>query len=140
MNGKMIYRVVCCVFRECRRWLYITWRLYLFFGVACLIASALWAWIADKADYFSRAGSLVCLAGGVMTFRHYLRDADNPSLRDTGRANQPAFRTMKPMEAHMQAPQEDRAAMGWGIFYIVAGTLIWGYGDLLLKAFGLCHQ
>ena len=80
------------------------------------------------------------LAGGFMTFRHYLRGADNDYLRDTGLANQRAFRMINPMEAHMQAPHEDASAMCWGIFYILAGTLIWGYGDLWLIALGVCHK
>ncbi len=80
------------------------------------------------------------LVGGFMTFRHYLRGADNPFLRDTGFANQSAFGIANPMEAKMKARREDSAATGWGIGYLIVGTIIWGYGDLLLKVFRVCDR
>jgi len=125
---------------SCRRWLYTSWRFHVFIGAACVVASLFWAWHANKAEYFNRSGSIMVLVGGFMTFRHYLRGADNPFLRDTGFANQSAFGIANPMEAKMKARREDSAATGWGIGYLIVGTIIWGYGDLLLKVFRVCDR
>ena len=75
-----------------------------------------------------------------MTFRLYLRGGLNSYLRDTGLADQPAFGRLPPTEAKMKAPEEDLKAMRWGIVYIVIGTLVWGYGDLLIKAMAICQN
>lgn len=80
----------------------------------------------------------MCLTGGFMSFRRYLRGAENEFLRDTSIADQPAFRTLHPIPARMDARANDFTAMGWGISYIVIGTGIWGYGDLLLKWMHIC--
>ena len=77
------------------------------------------------------------LIGGLMTFRRYLRGADDPYLRETGAANQPPFRQMDPINAFMQAPKNDSSAMRLGILFVITGTLVWGYGDLLLLAGGV---
>ena len=75
-----------------------------------------------------------------MTFRRYLRGAENDFRRDTGIADQPAFGAVNPMTAKMDARKHDFTAMGWGIGYIIIGTGIWGYGDLLLRWFHICTK
>ena len=80
------------------------------------------------------------LVGGLMTFRHHLRGADNPYLRDTWEADQPGFGSINRFEAHVEAPKRDATALNLGILFIVAGTIIWGYGDLWLTSLKLCDR
>ena len=116
-----------------KRWLFIEWRFHLFVGLVVPLASVIYASVINCAEMFSRSGSIMCLAGGFLSFRRYLRGAENPFLRDTGIADQPAFRYVDPTKAKMEAPATDSTALGWGICFIVVGTAIWGYGDLVIK-------
>ena len=125
---------------HCKRWLLTEWRFHRAVGLLVPAASLIYAWRADRAEMFARAGSIMCLAGGFLSFRRYLRGAENEYLRDTGIADQPAFRMTNPMTAKMEARATDFTAMGWGISYIVVGTGIWGYGDLLLKCLHICNN
>jgi hypothetical protein len=74
-----------------------------------------------------------------MTFREYLRGTRDLYWRDSGFADQPAFkRIANPIDANMKARQADAKALRTGIWYMVGGTIIWAYGDLLLSAIGFC--
>jgi len=80
---------------------------------------------------FARSGSILTLLGGFMTFRSYLRGRDDDYSRDTGRADQLPFRAWDPFTSRAEAERWDVDARKWGLLFIVFGTLIWGYGDLL---------
>ena len=118
--------------RRCLRWLLIEWRLHAAVGAATAIISCCIAIQGNGFDYFSRSGSIVTLCGLLMTFREYLRGTRDRYWRETGLADQPAFRWLDQMEARMNAQTADGKALRVGIWYTVIGTTIWGYGDLLL--------
>ena len=67
-----------------------------------------------------------------MTFRRYLRDVDKEWKRLTGRADRRAFTRYHPYWSKFDSENHDYKSTVWGIVYIVFGTLILGYGDLLL--------
>lgn len=123
-----------------KRWLLTEWRFHLAVGIIIPALSLFYAWAADRSDIFARAGSVMCLTGGFMSFRRYLRGAEHSFLRDTGIADQPAFRNLDPANARMDARANDFTAMGWGICFVILGTGIWGYGDLLLKWTYICSK
>jgi hypothetical protein len=135
-----LFLVHCLYYwRRFRRWLLIEWRLHLVLAALSFLGGAAFAWAADDAGQFARAGSIMSLMGALMTFRRFLRGAEDEYQALTGAANQPAAGFLPPMEAMMDAPAQDRRAYRWGIRFAVVGTLIWGYGDLLLKAVGFCQ-
>jgi hypothetical protein len=64
---------------------------------------------------------------------------DNTFFRDTGYADQPLVgNQIPPLAAKMSASNADSAAMRWGVWYVAIGTIVWGYGDLILKWLRLC--
>ena len=122
------------------RFLLTTSRVQIVLGIGAVLLSFAVAYLSDKADYFSRSGSIMALLGGVLTFRRYLRGAENSFLRDTGLADQPSGARINPLQARMVARAADYNAMRYGIAFIIAGTLVWGYGDLLMIGLRLCSK
>src|SRR2546421_735546 len=92
---------------HCARWILTDSRFHRIVGVAVPALSLFYAWWANKAEIFARAGSIMCLAGGLLSFRRYLRGAENEFLRDTGIADQPAFRMVEPRTAKLEARATD---------------------------------
>ncbi len=124
-----------------RRFFLIWWQGQLMFGALCFSVSLWVAWQKNKAEFASRSGSILSLMGGFMTFRRYLRGADDPFLRDTGAAHRIPFRRrINHLEEKQRAEDADARAMFYGILYIVLGTIVWGYGDWALIWFGFCSN
>ncbi len=118
------------------RWLFTNWRLHQVIGLAVPIFSLGIGFRFNKADLFARSGSIMCLMGGLLTFRRHLRGMDNAFFRNTGYADQPLFGKQETLhEAKKAAEDADTAAMRWGVWYVAVGTIVWGYGDLILKEF-----
>jgi hypothetical protein len=132
-----------CRFSRIRRWFFTESRLHIFVGLAVPILSFAYDWHKNQTNLFARSGSIMCLMGGLLTFRRHLRGMDNTFFRDTGYADQAPFGTHKnPLEAKMVAAVADTTAMRWGVWYVAVGTVVWGYGDIFfsLTKFLLCHQ
>jgi hypothetical protein len=122
------------------RWLRISWELHFTICVAAPIISLWLAWKLDCSEVFPRAGAVMCFSGGFLCFREYLRGAENEFLRNTRIADLPAFRFLQRITDRMDAKALDTRAKGYGIWFIAIGTLIWGYGDLLLKGVHICDR
>jgi hypothetical protein len=79
-------------------------------------------------DWFSRSGSIMGLIGAVTTFRglnlyqHKLAVALKEGL----------VSLPKEVELALDPPRSFRVLSYWGYLTGVVGTVIWGYGDLLL--------
>lgn len=108
--------------------------LFLFTDLRFLgVSAALWAlawigvsWHVGDWTWFARSGSVLAIIGGLMTGRSVLRLSHEERVR---------FRHMNLIERFTEqelADQErDSAAMQWGVFLILFGTLVWAYGDLI---------
>ncbi|HXC37179.1 MAG TPA: hypothetical protein VNV43_14985 [Candidatus Acidoferrales bacterium] len=119
-------------------WLLTEWRFHLLFGLGTMAFSLVYALDKNQPDVFARSGSILCLMGGFMSFRRFLRGAENEFRRDTGAADQLPFQIALPMIAKTNARNHDNSAMRWGIGFVIIGTFIWGYGDLLLIWIHVC--
>ncbi len=71
------------------------------------------------------------ITGLLMTFRSIYRKAGLPSYHPE--TDRPPFGLWHAMSSRSVAQQEDAKALTWGIASIVLGTLIWAYGDLLVR-------
>jgi len=121
------------------RWILTNWRLHRVIGLAVPVFSLGVGLYFNQADFFARSGSIICLMGGLLTVRPYLRGTGNTFFRDTGYADQPPHGKQKPQhEARKEAGDADKSAMRWGVYYVPIGTVVWGYGDLILKALWVC--
>lgn len=90
--------------------------------IASVLISAFWRdW-----KWFSRAGSVLAAAGGVLAARMLLR------LGAAGVVD--AQHTIDPTPAGAQATYQsalDVHASEIGLWFIILGTLIWGYGEFI---------
>ena len=115
---------------ECVLWLKTEWRLHFWVGVAAVLVSL---WLAHRwsdPTLLARSGALMTITGAIMTYRAFIRGRENAFLRDTGRADRPAFKVWNPYASRDEAKAEDQKAFRWGLISFVVGTLIWAYGDL----------
>ena len=116
---------------ESWRLLKMAWHIHRIVGGTFVLLAFMYSLYTGSGGAFGRSGSIMCLTGGFMTFRRFLRGMDEPYFRDTGLASREPFRYPNPMVDPDREASADGAAMKWGILYIVLGTIIWGYGDLL---------
>ncbi len=83
-----------------------------------------WSW-------FSRSGAILCIIGAVLSCRSVIRLTPEERIR---------FRNMNIVEVFSQsekAEQErDSSAVTIGVIFLISGTIIWAYGDLLSRFVG----
>ena len=100
-------------------------------GIAFVLGSALASGLTGDWDWFGRSGSVLTLAGVVLTARPLIRLGlarwiEEQSVIDGG--------TVPPTRGELEAGRQrrlDSRAFQTGTVLAVAGTLIWGYGDLV---------
>lgn len=117
---------------ECWLWAKTEWRFHFWLGIGALILSVGWALYSRNPLIFARSGAVMIIAGTMMTYRGYFRGSQNAYWRDTGIADRRAFSRWHPFKSKDRAKAEDRAALRAGIVFLVVGSLIWAYGDVLL--------
>jgi hypothetical protein len=80
-------------------------------------------------DWFSRSGSVMALAGAVATFRltGLLQTQLATGLREGVASATRGF------EITLDPPRPYKTAMYFGYLSGVVGTIIWGYGDLIMR-------
>jgi len=87
----------------------------------------------EDASYVARAGALVTLAGIFMTTRRLLvNSAEKQSFDFLKNASKP---TSTDEHALLEQDEiEHLKAEKCGFWFLIAGTVIWAYGDLVLSA------
>ena len=107
---------VCCVSAVCLIW---------------VLASLAFSIISGKWHWFSRSGSILALGGAILTVRLLLRlgveEFFQSSLIEDGGNASPTPEEIEALRQH----RLDVQAAHIGFWFIVVGTLIWGYGDAL---------
>lgn len=105
--------------------------LWVLFSIYLSVVNSDWIW-------FSRSGSILTLGGAALAVRSLLRSDPKgifgPPQRiiiDCGGA----FDSPEDI-AHMRQSRMDGIAAFFGFWFIVIGTGIWGYGDLIGKSVG----
>jgi hypothetical protein len=80
-------------------------------------------------DWFSRSGSVMALAGAVATFRltGLLQGQLATGLREGLGTLERGF------ELTLDPPRPYKSAIYFGYLSGVVGTIIWGYGDLIMR-------
>jgi len=119
-------------------------------GTGLTLASQTGDW-----QWFSRAGSVVVVIGILLTSSQIIEhgkrlrlrrldwEAANGLAREKHETNNPLNRdwaqgNLVRQLAHSRTQQEDTwINEGHGLYMLVGGTLIWGFGDLVGTAFGL---
>lgn len=102
-----------------------------------LFVSVMWLFAAFSyylskktgADWFSRSGSLMALAGAVSSFRSM--SMYQGKLAIAGRER--LVSVTREMELALRPPRPFRLVFYFGYLTGIVGTAIWGYGDLLLR-------
>ncbi len=116
-------------------------------SIAVVIGS-IWAdWGSESWGWFQRSGSWVALTGAVLTYRSIMRlgvpgvgGVDTTFARgkivssdDSGQTVSVAFD--EETSRSFAEADLDRVAGCLGAVFILAGTFIWGYGDLVGRIF-----
>lgn len=78
-------------------------------------------------DWFTRSGSMMSLIGAAITFRHFYQSALATAL------NEGLLSIRGEIELRLKPPTSYRILSYLGYLTGIIGTLIWGYGDLLLR-------
>eukprot|EP00456_Euglypha_rotunda_P078643 TRINITY_DN75253_c0_g1_i1.p1 TRINITY_DN75253_c0_g1~~TRINITY_DN75253_c0_g1_i1.p1 ORF type:complete len:141 (+),score=5.40 TRINITY_DN75253_c0_g1_i1:123-545(+) len=132
MDRPPLHVIIRSQVRECGRWLTLEWRMHAGVAIGGGIAVFLWSFYRRSGGAFSRWGAVMTLISLVMMARRFLRGTDDTYLRDTGEADRQPFHFWHPWTSKTDAAARDSAAMRWGLGIGVVGTLIWGFGDLIV--------
>jgi hypothetical protein len=105
-------------------------------GIAWAVLSLFLVWFTGDWQWFSRAGSMITLAGAILAARMLLRLGIAGAYVaehtiDGGQFVPTAAKATAVYEATL-----DAHAAGIGFWFIILGTLVWGYGDV----FGLLRR
>ena len=99
-----------------------------------MFASILISIYSQDAMYVARAGALVTLAGIFMTTRRLLvSSAEKQPI--IGKQNSPDTleRKLSTGSASAEEEEEHLKAEKCGFWFLIIGTIIWAYGDLVLS-------
>ena len=116
--------------------------LILLFSMGIMVASIYCDYGNEAWVWFQRSGSVMVLCGAILTYRSVLRiglqgvgGAEPHFIRGTVMGTQENGNVnIKFSEESRQLLREafkDKLAGFIGIFLIIFGTLVWGYGDLI---------
>ena len=101
--------------------------------VVLLIGSAIWmilSWVSPLTEqpeyWFARSGAIMILLSAIIEYRF-----SNHTFSKIKQTIQIAILTKKPINVYISNEQENIAKVAHS--FIVIGTLVWGYGDLLYK-------
>ena len=101
-------------------------------AMAGSIAAAI-AW--GDASYVARAGALVTLAGILMTTRRLLTSSAEKQSFLWPEARRETSTDDLDLERASQQEIEHLKAEKCGFWFLIAGTVIWGYGDVVFGLF-----
>lgn len=116
-----------------RRHAYLMTLASLAFGVILSVLEGNWQW-------FSRSGSLVVVIGILLTSTQIIEELQQMRLRrwrsehhsDSWSTHDWAEETRA--HSNLRGSEDDPLGRGQGLFLLILGTLIWGFGDLLGRA------
>jgi len=100
--------------------------------MAVMALSVLASVYTQDASHVARAGALVTLAGIFMTTRRLLvKSAEKQSFDPSKKG--PTHTSESEVELIEQEEIEHLKAEKCGFWFLIGGTVIWAYGDLLLS-------
>lgn len=99
-----------------------------------MLLSTILSIYTEDASFVARAGALVTLAGIFMTTRRLL--VNSAEKQPFGSLTQSSMRVVPQVDSALleQEEIENLKAEKCGFWFLIAGTLIWAYGDLVLNA------
>ena len=101
--------------------------------IVVLVLSTIASIHTQDASYFARAGALLTLAGIFMTTRRvFVHSSEKQSFGPLQRASMQTPTTAS--EVSEQEEIEHLKAEKCGFWFLITGTVIWAYGDLVLSA------
>ena len=116
--------------KRVRKWLignYVRSVILAFVVLIGAIGGSIWK---NDWQYLQRSGSILVIIGGFLSARKYLRsnlleivDSETNINGGTAAKTNNELRDERELE-------DDIVAAKWGVGVLVAGTLIWGFGDL----------
>ena len=125
------WKIILLNFRyEVWRWAKIAWKTHGTTGALAVLVS-LWLSFHRHPSAFPRSGAVMTLTGLIMTMRSIYRKAGYDSYNTE--TERPPFGEWHSFTSRDAALQEDAKALAWGVASIVTGTLIWAYGDVLIR-------
>ena len=116
--------------------------LILLFSIGIMVASVYCDYGNEAWVWFQRSGSVMVLCGAILTYRsvfrlglqgvggaepHFLKGIIT-STRENGTVD---FKCDLESQRKLQEAFRDKLGGFIGIFFIVFGTFVWGYGDLI---------
>jgi len=103
--------------------------------IAGVLLAAAWLWAVfsfltstGAGTWFARSGSVMCLIGAAATFKLI-----NDYNRAIGKAVEHGITMARRVELVFDPPKLYQTVQYWGYLTGIVGTLIWGYGDILLR-------
>jgi len=106
--------------------------LFIILPICAVSASLTASYITGEWHWFGRSGSIVTMAGILLSVRPILRMGVEKYIEQQNNKDMGTILgdTLKEIEEHDQIKLDVRG-LYTGSFMTIVGTLIWGYGDLL---------
>ena len=105
----------------------------------CLLSLALSICLNDV-EWFQASGALVTVGGVLLAARKVLRLGFEEFMRDERTIDGGSFIPTDEEKEQNRQFRLDVKAYSWSVCLLVAGTVIWAYGGIILRAFGLSGE
>ncbi len=105
-------------------------------ALVAVIGSTIWSAAYHDWHWFGRSGSILTLCGAALATRRLVRLGVAGFVKNENTIDGGFFEGDKVSDETRDAEREqlrDVRAANIGFWFILVGTLIWGYGDLLNK-------
>jgi hypothetical protein len=103
--------------------------------IASVLLAGAWLWAVfsfftstSAGTWFARSGSVMCLVGAAATFKLI-----NDYNRAIATAVEHGITMSRRVELVFDPPKLYQSVQYWGYLTGIVGTLIWGYGDILVR-------
>jgi hypothetical protein len=112
----------------------LTTSIPILFGIA-LVPFGVSVWLSAYTHNWSwmvRSGSFLMIGGALMMARKLIRLGMRGMINEAWVSNGGSYEPLKPFGvANSREQQLDRLTLLWGIVFVVAGLLLWAYGDFI---------
>ncbi len=102
------------------------------FGILSVIGSGIADYFMRTHDYFYRSGALLVISGAILGMRKYIRLSRGEVYARETIVDGGHFQETEKERREQKEHHKDIKSQIVGIVFLVLGTLIWAYGELLL--------
>jgi hypothetical protein len=108
-------------------------KLLIFIGISSPVILIIISIITREWHWFQRSGAIIVIAGALLSSRKIIRKSKAELFKDETVMNMGHFVPTEKEKKEEKQIEKDIKAFKWGPWFLMFGTIIWAFGDLIIK-------